>query len=159
MQAIITESVSSTTVPEQHRLEDLLGDGATVEAADLVVTPERVESAIHNLSDDAITDVQEALGVGSGTFVGLTDTPATIGSNGQVLGIVSNALAFVDQGSGLEDIGYTWTEDADTPTTGETTLTLTDSDNHNVMEFIKRSDDTYDLRITGQLLSGGGITP
>ena len=37
-----------------------------------------------------------ALRFGSTTFIGLTDTPSTLGSNGQILSVQSGALAFTD---------------------------------------------------------------
>ena len=138
-----------------------LGDGITGTDADLVVTPERVESAIHNLTDDAITDVQETLGIGDAgvsTFLGLTDAPDEYpdGSAGQVVQInsTSNGLEFGTGGS-LHIAGYEWdTEETDA---GEPILIMREISDaaHEVVRFVRNADHTYDIVATGYVRAGG----
>ena len=53
-----------------------------MEDADLVVTPARVESAIHNMDSDAEEDVRDALNI---NFFNLPETPSAYGTAGQVV--------------------------------------------------------------------------
>ena len=67
----------------------MIGDGITGTAADLVVTPARVESAIHDMDSDAQEDVREALNI---SFVNLLDVPDLImASEGDVLQVGRDA--------------------------------------------------------------------
>ena len=129
VQAVITESTSSNPDIPDHILGDLLGAGRTVEDADLVVTPERVESAIHNLTDDAIVDVQETLGIGSS-----------------------------NDGDQIIIEGETYTYTPGETAAGEDTLILTrNRGNVLVGTHIFRADGTVDYMVTGQVISGGGV--
>ena len=156
---------------EEAALGDLLGAGVTVEDADLVVTPGRIESAIHllrsNNDDDddstALADVQASLGIGDGTFVDLTDTPSSLGNDGQVLGITSGSLTFVDQTGGDQVIigGETYTFTTGTTADGDPTLILTrNTGDVTYGTWIERTADddtkTVDFMISGQFIAGGG---
>ena len=114
----------------EANLGDLIGAGATIEDADLVVTPERIESAIHILSEDsaALADVQASLGIDSSN------------DGNQIV---------------IDDDTYTFT--TGTTTEGEHTLILTRNSNSRVYgTWIERSGNTVDFMVTGQFIAGGG---
>ena len=124
---------------EIGRLGDLLGDGRTPEAADLVVTPERVESAIYNLADDsdALIDVRTSLDVYSQEEV---DT--LIGDAGDT--------------STLSTAGFQWDSDSETNPT-RLTLQESASPNHEVFRLERvgsGSDITWNLIVSGNVTAG-----
>ena len=126
---------------EIGRLGDLLADGRTPEAADLVVTPERVESAIHNLADDdAREDVRTSLDVYS-----KAEVDAEVGGAGDT--------------STLSTAMYAWdTELVD----AQVNLVLSETGTRGSAEVCRfvRVDDgsgniTYDVVATGNVRAGG----
>ena len=154
---IALEGTSALDI-ETATLGDLLGAGVTVEDADLVVTPSRVESAIHNMDLNAIADVRDAIN-SPDTFLELTDTPDAFGTTGQVLQVNGDrdGLVFGAGGdtSSLATAGYTYT--TDTTAEGERTLVLTRDSNDVVYgTYIERADGTVDFMVSGQFIAGGG---
>ena len=160
---MITESTSSNPDIPDNILGDLLGDGRTVEDADLVVTPSRVESAIHNMDSDAQEDVRNALNI---NFLNLPDvTPTDYTGQGGMAVVVNStgtALEFGEASGGADTIETdteTYTYTSGTTTEGEDTLILTrNTGNILVGTHIFRADGTVDYMVTGQVISGGGVT-
>ena len=158
---ILFEGVTSDVEFVDAVLGDLIGTGRTIEDADLVVTPSRVESAIHNMDLNAIADVRDAIN-SPDTFLELNDvTETTYDGNGGMVVVVNEAGNGLEFGAGgdtssLATAGFTYTatEDAD----GLSTLILTkdDDDNTEFGRYIQRSDGTVDFMVSGQFVAGGG---
>ena len=158
---ILLEGGTSADIElEVATLGDLLGSGRTIEDADLVVTPSRVESAIHNMDVNAIADVRDAIN-SPDTFLELNDVSETTYSGQGGMAVVVN-----DTGTGLEygeggdtsslaAVGYTYT--IGRTTEDERTLILTRDSNDVVYgTYIERADGTVDFMVSGQFIAGGG---
>ena len=151
---------------------DLIGEGRTAdEAADLVVTPRRVESAIHNMDSDAQEDVRDALNI---NFVNLPDTPSsadlTSADLGQVLQVGedadSNRILEFGEGAGdtsslsLAELAWERTgtvlEDNVVVTLRE--VATAESDQHEVLRLERMVDSdgnvTWDIVASGNVRAG-----
>ena len=155
---ILLEGASSEVELIIATLGDLIGDGRTIEDADLVVTPERVKSAIDNTDNTAKEEIRDNLNI---NFLNLPDTPSALGASDTVLGVNADGeLAFVTGGdaSSLAAAGFTFTAGT---TAGDPNLILSkDSDGTVYGTFIERTADdgtiTVDFMVSGQFIAGGG---
>ena len=156
---ILFEGVTSDVEFIDAILGNLIGTGRTIEDADLVVTPSRVESAIHNMDLNAIADVRDAIN-SPDTFLELTDTPDAFGTTGQVLQVNSDrdGLVFGAGGdtSSLATAGFTYTATEDAAGLSTLILTKDDDDNTEFGRYIQRADGTVDFMVSGQFIAGGG---
>ena len=125
-------------------LGDMIGDGITGEDADLVVTPERVESAIHN-TDSAGTarqDIRDTLDVYNKTEV---DDAIAAGSGGDTSSLSTAMFAWsIEEVDAQDDLVL-----RETGTRGSA----------EVFRFVRVDDGsgniTYDIVATGNVRAGG----
>ena len=154
---------SSDVELEIATLGDLIGAGRTIEDADLVVTPSRVESAIHNMDVNALADVRDAIN-SPDTFLELTDTPNDFTDQGGMVVQVNtdgDALIFGPGGdaSSLSAAGYEWDTAETTDPVPQPILILretaeAEADQHEVVRFVRNADNTYDIIATGNVRAG-----
>ena len=156
---ILLEGASSDVELVTANLGDLLGAGRTIEDADLVVTPSRVESAIHNMDLNAIADVRDAIN-SPDTFLELTDTPDDFTGQGGMAVVVNSTGTALEFGAGgdtssLSAAGYEWTAET---VDAQPNLVLSETGTlgtDEVFRLVKDADTGfYNLVISGNVIAG-----